>query len=232
MSPDRKIRVVAADDQAIVRQGLLAVLSHADHIEVIGEAASGDAALAMVLDRVPEVLVTDVEMPGLDGIELAARLRSLGSPTRIVVFTQHDEPAFVRAALEAGVGGYLLKNALGPALIAAIEAVAAGRAYIGLPPDHPAIAVALGAPAPALSRREQDVLELLALGYSQRDIGARLHISAKTVSTYRARLFEKLSIRDRSDLVLHALAEGVLTPARARRERRRRDARGGTDESS
>jgi two-component system, NarL family, response regulator NreC len=218
MTPDI-IRVVLADDHTVVRAGLRAVLSAARDIQIIGEASTGTEAVDMVERFRPEVVVMDLSMPELDGTAATREIVARELPTRVLVLTMHAEEDYLVPLMEAGAAGYLVKSFADRELIDAVRAVARGDVYVR-PAAARVLARNLSRKDPAqedrdrferLTQREQDVLRLVAQGYSAPEIGARLFISPKTVDTYKQRVQEKLGIGHRSDYVQFALRLGLLT---------------------
>jgi DNA-binding NarL/FixJ family response regulator len=212
------IRVVLADDHAVVRAGLKAVLSGARDIEVIGEAKNGREAVALTERFKPDVIVMDLSMPDLDGTGATREIVAKELPTRVLILTMHTEEEYLVPLMEAGAAGYLVKSAADRDLVDAIRAVAHGDVYV-----HPSAGRVLAKnltkkdPAKAereqfdkLTQRERDVLRLVAQGYSAPEIGERLFISPKTVDTYKQRIQEKLGLAHRSDYVQLALRLGLL----------------------
>ena len=214
------IRIVLADDHLVVRAGLKALLGASKDIEVVGEAANGRDALALVKRLAPDVAVLDLDMPQLDGAAVTKALVAMQSPTRVLILTMHDEDEYLVALLEAGAAGFLVKNAADRELADAVRAVAAGDTYV-----QPSAARALARQLTrrsqrsderqqyeSLSERERNVLGLVAGGYSASEIGERLFISPKTVETYKQRISEKLGLAHRSDYVQLCLRLGLLQP--------------------
>ncbi|MBN9523211.1 response regulator transcription factor [bacterium] len=209
-------RVLLADDHAVVREGLKALIGGHPGFEVVGEAADGPAAVALAAELDPDVVVVDVSMPGLNGAEVTARLRQAKPDRKVIALTVHEERGYLRALLEAGAAGYVLKRAAADELVQAIRAVAAGGTYI-----DPALAATVvdpyvgrvGAAAAELSDREAEVVKMIAQGYSNKEIAAKLALSVKTVETYKARSLEKLGVRTRVGLVRYAAERGWLAPA-------------------
>lgn len=211
------IRVLMVDDHPVVLAGLKALVGADPDFVIVGEARDGRTALRMAMQLVPDVVVLDISLPEMNGIELAAALRTERPECRVLVLTVHEERAYLRQVIELGVGGYLLKRSAADELPRAIHAVAAGGMYL-----DPAIAgkvvgrLAPGAAQPHagqvadLSERETDVLRLIAGGHSNKAISARLNISVKTVETYKARAMEKLGFRSRVDVVRYAAEQGWL----------------------
>lgn len=222
MSTDN-IRVILVDDHAIVRTGLKAVLARAADIEVIGEASDGEEALALVERLEPDVLVMDVSMPKMDGIETTRELTRRGARPRVLVLTMHVEEEYLVPLLEAGAAGYLVKSIADRDLVDAVRAVARGDMYVR-PTAARVLAKELTRKDPEaedrrrfekLTARERDVLRLTAQGFSAPEIGERLFISPKTVDTYKQRIGEKVGLTHRADYVRFALRLGLLGDDRA-----------------
>lgn len=212
------VRVLLADDHAVVRAGLKAVLGTAKDIEVIGEAKNGREAVTMAERFKPDVVVMDLSMPELDGTAATKEIIEKGLSTRVLVLTMHAEDDYLVPLMEAGAAGYLVKSTADRELVDAVRAVARGDVYV-----RPAAARVLAKnltkkdPAQAererfekLTQRERDVLRLVAQGYSAPEIGERLFISPKTVDTYKQRIQEKLGLAHRPDYVQFALKLGLL----------------------
>ena len=205
------IRVLLVDDEELVRSGLRLILSTEPDLEVVAEAADGEQALALVELHQPDVVMLDIRMPGLDGIEVARRLAASGSPARVVVLTTFDNDDYVYGALRAGASGFLLKDAPATHLVSAIRAAAAGDAVLA-PSVTRRVVDELGrrqAPVAiqrldVLTDRERDVLTLMAEGCSNAEIGDRLFITEGTVKTHVARILVKLGVRDRLQAVVLA----------------------------
>ena len=205
------IRVLLVDDEDLVRSGLRLILSTEPDLEVVGEAADGEQALALAELHRPDVVMLDIRMPGLDGIEVARRLAASGSPARVVVLTTFDNDDYVYGALRAGASGFLLKDAPATQLVTAIRAAAAGDAVLA-PSVTRRVVDELGrrqAPVAiqrldVLTDRERDVLTLMAEGCSNAEIGDRLFITEGTVKTHVARILVKLGVRDRLQAVVLA----------------------------
>lgn len=216
---DDVIRVVLADDHAVVRAGLRAVLGGAKDIEVIGEATNGREAVAMAERLKPDVLVMDLSMPELDGTGATKEIVRKELPTRVLVLTMHTEEDYLVPLIEAGAAGYLVKSAADRELVDAVRAVAHGDMYVRAAAAR-VLANRLTRKDPAavererfdkLTQRERDVLRLVARGYSAPEIGEQLFISPKTVDTYKQRIQEKLGFAHRSEYVQFALRLGLLT---------------------
>jgi DNA-binding NarL/FixJ family response regulator len=219
------IRLVLADDHTVFRAGLKLLLQAYEDIEVVGEAADTGELLEVVERLKPDVLVLDLTMPGGSSIPWIERLRRLAPATRIVILTMHDDPALVRAALAGGASGFVVKNAADTELVAAIRAVAKGSLFVDLdlPPDQLRILLGAGTesrsgdrkgPLDRLSKREAEVLLLLAQGHTNQQIAADLDLSVKTIETYRARIGDKLGLRSRADLIRFAVELGLIGPGK------------------
>ena len=215
------IRVVLADDHAVVRAGLRAVIGGARDMQVVGEASNGVDAVAMTRRLDPDVLVMDLSMPEMDGAEATKALVAAGTKTRILILTMHSPDEALVPLLESGASGFLQKSAADRELVDAVRAVAHGDPYVqpsaarvlarGLrrKADHPDERARFE----KLTQRERDVLRLVALGYTAPEIGERLFISPKTVDTYKQRIQEKVALTHRSEYVQFALTLGLLSQA-------------------
>jgi DNA-binding NarL/FixJ family response regulator len=201
-----------------VRTGLKAVLSSAKDIEVIGEAKTGTEAVALVERFKPDIVVMDLSMPELDGVGATKQIVEKGLPTKVLVLTMHAEEDYLVPLMEAGAAGYLVKSAADRDLVDAVRAIAHGDVYVR-PAAARILAKNLTKKDPEkvnrerfekLTQREQDVLRLVAQGFSAPEIGERLYISPKTVDTYKQRIHEKLGLAHRSDYVQFALKLGLL----------------------
>jgi two-component system response regulator NreC len=204
------IRIVIADDHSIVRRGLKTLLDAEPGFEVVAEGGDVESAQRYVRGHHPDVLVIDLNMPGVSTLESLPSLRREFPDTQIVVLTMQDEPAYARQALSSGVRGYVLKEAADAELVAAVRAAARGENYL-----NPRLGAQLAsAPPPGppggLSEREAEVLSMLALGYTNSQIGERLYISVRTVETHRAHIQQKLGLHDRPALVQFALEHGLV----------------------
>lgn len=216
-----KIRLLVADDHPVVRAGLRTLLGAQPDMEVVGEASDGEKAVELALALRPDVVVMDIAMGGTNGIEATKEIRSRLPQTRVLVLTMHENEEYLRRMLEAGATGYVLKQAVDTELAVAIRAVHRGEVFL----YSSLTRVLLGDLSPGeessddrppqdgydrLSPREKEVLRLVALGYTNRQIADELYLSIKTVETYRARLMEKLRLKSRSALVRYALRRGLL----------------------
>jgi two-component system, NarL family, response regulator NreC len=219
----RSLRLLLADDHGVMRAGLRALLDRQPGFEVAGEAESADEAVALAVSLRPSVAILDVRMPG-GGLEATERIKRETPEVAVLLLSQYDDPAYLRAALIAGASGYALKRSSGAELVEAIRAVARGEMYL-----HPSLARVLvqdalasrhgGAPAgvahEALSERESQVVRLVALGHTSQHIAEQLFLSVRTVETYKSRAMEKLGLHGRAALVQYALENGLLEPGEA-----------------
>lgn len=210
------IRVLLADDHAILRAGLRALLDAEPDMTVVGEAANGEEAVQQTRGLGPDVVVMDISMPVMDGLEATRRITADLATTRVLVLTMHAEQQYLLKVLEAGGSGYVLKRSADTELMEAIRTVHRGEAFL-----YPsATRLLLEAyqkgdrshppAAGKLSEREAEVLRLTAEGYSNSEIGGQLYLSPKTVDTYRQRIMEKLGLHHRAELVRYALDTGLL----------------------
>ena len=209
----RKIRLLLADDHAILRAGLRMLLDAQSDMVVVGEAADGEEALRQARATRPDVAVVDLTMPGLSGVETLQRLRRELPLTRLLVLTMHDDPGYARLAFAAGAAGHVVKDRESAELLAAIRAVHRGRTFVQVDTGELPAEVDPEPPSPlaALSAREREVLGLLARGHTNREVAGILALSVKTVETHRARLSDKLGLSGRADIVRVAIAYGVFT---------------------
>lgn len=213
-SPLRQtIRVVVADDHPIVRRGITSELSRAADIAVVGEAVDGDEALQLVQDLRPDVLVLDINMPGLQVVEVLHRIGRQPAPPRILILTAHNDMEYVREMLKAGAKGYLLKEEDPATIVAAVCAIARGGTWLstevatsvlGLVVDEP-----FEAGAPRLSTRETEVLRLLSMGKHNQQIGAALGIHERTVRYHLHNIYDKLGVQWRGEAIAWAVRRGI-----------------------
>ena len=207
------IRVVLVDDHPIVLAGLTALIRSAPEMELVGEATSGMAAIALIRRTKPDVAVVDISIPEMTGLEVARQIVIEQPAIKVLVLTLHDESIYVQQALEAGVHGYLVKRSAADELIRAIRAIAAEGVYL----DSAIAGKALNRTAACavsahgtLSDRETEVIKLVALGFSNKQIAGRLALSIKTAETYKSRAAEKLGVRTRADIVRYGILRGWL----------------------
>ena len=210
------IRVLLADDHAILRDGLAALLRGSGDIVVVGEASSGEEAIDACDTLHPDLVVMDVAMPGLGGLEATLAIRKKHPDTRVLVLTQHESPEYVRRFLKAGASGYVLKRSAGADLARAIRAAMAGGLVLDPSIARSAVEEASGQPPASdlsyesLTNREKQVLKLVAEGRSNKEVADLLDISVKTAMTHRENLMQKLSLHNRTDLVRFAIRAGVV----------------------
>lgn len=208
--------IVLADDHRVVRQGIRAILETEADFHVVGEASDGPSALDLVLQTAPDVLVTDIGMPGLGGLDVALAVSRRAPGTRVVVLTMHADESYVALALRNGVHGYVLKDSGYSELIKAVRHAAAGRRYLGPPFSEQSVETYLRREQAAavdiyetLTSREREVLALDAQGQTAAQIGERLSISPRTVEAHRAHVTRKLGLRTKADLVRYAVTRGL-----------------------
>ncbi len=209
------IRVLLVDDHAVCRSGIRALLESEPGVEVLGEASNGKDGVELALQLRPDIVIMDLSMPEMNGLEATRRITALGIDVRILILTVHGEQEYLMPVIDAGASGYVTKIAAHRDLITALEIVARGEAY--LPPKATKLLLEEYQNADPdalslreLSPREQEVLSLTAEGFSSREIGEKLFLSPKTVETHRARLMAKLGLGHRSELVRFALKVGLL----------------------
>ncbi|HEV2070985.1 MAG TPA: response regulator transcription factor [Acidimicrobiales bacterium] len=217
------ITVVIADDQAMVRAGFRSLLADEADISVVGEAVDGESAISVVHEHVPDVVLMDIRMPGLDGIAATRRLLVAGATSRILVLTTFDLDEYVFNALRAGASGFLLKDSTAEELVSAIRTVAAGDALLDRAVTRRVIDTFTSmrpsnrTPAPELSRltnREVEVLRLLARGLSNSEIARDLFVSDATAKTHVSNVLSKLGLRDRVQGVVYAYENGLVQPGK------------------
>ncbi len=212
------IRVFLLDDHALVRTGYRLILERQVDIEVVGEAGSGDDALPMIRKLRPDVVLSDLHMPGMSGLELTERVVRSGLPCRVVIVSVQEDGPMPKRLLEAGASGYLGKGCEADELLRAIRAAARGKRYLaGDLAQKLALSAMSGAESPfeALTPRELEVAMMLCQGLRMADIGRQLSLSAKTVATHKYRLFDKLNIEDNVSLARLATQHGISDPAQA-----------------
>lgn len=208
------MRILIADDHGLVRAGLRALLNREANLQVVGEAADGYEALQMACELRPDIVLLDISMPGLDGIEVTRRLKADHPQMRVVILTVHEDDGLLQESIKAGAAGYIVKRAIESELLDALRAVCLGHMYV-----HPIVVSALvGRPAAQasvqhvepLTPREQEVLEKVARGYTNRQIAEEWTLSVRTIESHRANLMAKLNLRSRVQLVRYAEEHGYL----------------------
>jgi DNA-binding NarL/FixJ family response regulator len=212
-----RIRVLIADDHAIVRDGVRALLAQAEDIEVVGEASDGAAAIEACRRLRPDLVLMDIAMPGLGGLEAALQIRKELPDVRVLVLTQYDDREYVRRFLKLGASGYVLKKAAGAELVAAVRAASRGGLVLdpaiardAIGEGQEPVAASATDSYDALTDREKQVLKLVAEGKSNKEVAELLDISVKTAMSHRERIMEKLSLHSRTDLIRFALRKGVI----------------------
>ena len=210
------VRILIADDHAVVAEGLQHVVAADPAFEVVGRAGDGREAVSRAIELEPDIVVMDMAMPEMNGIEATRAIHDRIPRTRVIMLSMYSNPEYVYRALQAGASGFIVKRSAARELVDAIRAVHAGRHYFSAQIAESVIGRYVGTPAPAdplclLSAREREVLQLLAESKSVAAIAGILHVSPKTVETYRARLYEKLDIHDLPGLVRFAIQHGVTS---------------------
>ncbi len=213
-----KTRILIVDDHALVREGITAFLRIYNEIEVVGEASNGLEAIEKAEKLRPDVILMDISMPELGGIEATVKIKKVQPDIKVLILSQYDDSEYVSRLLKAGVSGYILKQAVGTDLIAAIRAVAKGESYL-----YSAIAtkvisgylgkageIAVEDPYEKLTDREKQVLKLIAEGHSHKEVAGLLAISAKTVIAHQTNISEKLDLHSRSQLIKFAITKGII----------------------
>lgn len=211
--------IVLADDHQVVREGLRALLEAEPDFSVVGEAAEGLEAASLVERLKPHVLVVDLMMPGLSGLEVTRQVRQRSPQTHVVILSMYSTESYVLEALRNGAAGYVIKSSSAADLVSAVREVVAGRRYLSPPLSERAInayvkkaeATTLD-PYETLTTREREILHLVAEGYTSAEIGDRLSISPRTVETHRANLMRKLGLETQTDLIRYALHRGIIPP--------------------
>lgn len=208
-------RVLLADDHKILRQGLRTLLEQEEDIDVVGEAGNGRASVKLAGELAPDVVIMDVAMPDLNGIDATRRITEADPGARVLALSMHSDGRYVKGMLQAGARGYILKDCASEELTRAIRTVMAGQVYVSpgvtgaIVNDYVRqLSAASGEPA-ALSHREREVLQLFAEGASTATIAAQLHLSVKTIETHRKRIMDKLDLRSIAELTKYAIREGI-----------------------
>lgn len=213
MEMGEKIRILIAEDHAVVRAGFRALLESQPDMVVVGEAANGWEAFEKARALVPDLVLMDISMPGMNGIEATERIKEALPQVKVLVLTIHADEFYLRHLLKAGASGYLVKQSPASELCHAIRTIHAGGVYVDPSLAHVLVDTFIrngGTAGEELSAREREVLRLVALGYGNKEIACHLHLSVKTVEAYKARIMEKLGLRSRAELVRYALMKGLL----------------------
>lgn len=211
-----KIRVLIVDDHAVLRDGIHALLSLHDDIEIVGEAAEGKEAIEKVRELTPNVVIMDIAMPGMDGLEATRRIHKKNRDIKVLVLSQYDNREYILSCIKAGTSGYIPKRALGSELVSAVRAVHRGDSFL-----YPSAASALieeylqmpggEDPYEKLTAREREILKLIADGHTSRAIADMLFLSLKTVLGHRSKIMEKLDLHNRTELIKYAMRKGLVT---------------------
>jgi DNA-binding NarL/FixJ family response regulator len=211
------IRVILADDHAVVRKGIREFLETDDALTVMAEASNGDEALKLIRELLPDVAVLDIQMPGQSGIDVTRAVRAARLPVGVLLLTAFDDEPYIRAALQAGANGYVLKTAEAQDIIEAVQAVQEGKSAIDPAITRKLLAQmsrpeAVEAPLEPLTERELEVLRLTAKGYTNKAIGAQISISDRTVQGHLAKIYDKLHAASRTEAVMRAVTLGLIPP--------------------
>ncbi len=210
-----KIRILMVDDHAVLRDGIRALLGIYDDIEVVGEASEGKEAIEKVRELAPNVVVMDIAMSGMEGIEATRRIKKKNPEVKVLILTQHDNREYILSAIKAGAAGYVPKRALGSELVSAIRAICKGDSFL-----YPSAAAALiedylhqveEEPYDRLTAREREILKLIADGHTSREIAEMLFLSLKTVLGHRTKIMGKLDIHNRTELIKYAMRKGLTS---------------------
>ena len=210
-----KIRVLLVDDHAIMRDGISALINLQDDIEIVGEASEGKEAIEKTRELVPDVVVMDISMPEMEGLEATRRIKKKSPSVKVLVLTQHTNREYILSTIKSGSDGYLPKRALGSELVVAIRAIHQGHSFL-----YPTAAGILledyrrqveKEPYDRLTEREREVFRLIADGHTSREISGMLFISLKTIHNHRAKIMEKLNIHNKSELIKYAIRKGLIT---------------------
>ena len=215
-----KIRVLLADDHAVLRAGLRTLFNAEPDIEVIGEAADGEETVRKSRETAPDVVLMDITMPGLSGLEATQEIRRLNPETKVLVLTMHEDESYLYRMIRAGASGYVPKKVADTELLEAIRATYRGEHFIHSSMTSGVVTEmrekGMGTSVESknedgLSQREREVLQLLAMGHTSQEIADKLFVSIKTVETYKARVKEKLGLKGRAELVRYAVAKGLMS---------------------
>lgn len=210
-----KIKILMVDDHAVLRDGIRALLGIHDDMEIVGEASEGREAVVKAQELSPDIVVMDIAMPGMEGLEATRRITKKYPKVKVLILTQYNNREYILSAIKAGAAGYVPKRALGSELVSAIRAVHKGESFL-----YPSAATALiqdylhqveEEPYDTLTGREREILKLIAEGHTSRDIANMLFISLKTVLGHRTKIMKKLDLHNRTELIKYAMRKGLVT---------------------
>lgn len=217
MGSDKKIRILVVDDHEIVRAGIIALFKTEKDFVVVGEASNGADAVAKTKELTPDIVLMDLTMPEMDGTEATRAIKRLDLSTHILILTQHEHEEYLRRVLAAGAAGYIVKNSLASELLTAIRMVSRGEKYFDATTSrlmtnaYTKIATGRSDSRPVLTKREREILQFIAEGYTNQQTADKLHISVRTVEFHRANLLQKLGLRDTASLVKYAIQENIIS---------------------
>lgn len=210
----KKIRIVIADDHGTMREGLRLLMNSQPDLEVVGEAADGREAIRLASQLTPDVLLMDISMPGMNGLEATRKVKEQCPNIRVLTLTRHTDDGFLKQLLAAGASGYALKLSSSDELMRAIRTVSSGGTYIDPAIAEKLVSVSTSKPGPTpradLTEREEEVLRMIAWGYSNKEIASRLNLSVKTIEAHKANAMQKLNMSGRIDIVRYAVLRGWL----------------------
>lgn len=207
-------RVVLADDHDLVRSGLKLLLEMVRGVKIVAEARNGEELLAAVRHYAPDLVLTDISMPGMDGLTALAALRAMAHPPRVLVVSMHDSPDFIRRALQLGAAGYVMKDSSPVEFEHALRSVMAGHAYLSAQVSQRLVQASERSPEELLTGRQREILVLLARGRASKEVAFALGLSPKTVDVHRARIMERLGINDLPGLTLYCVRHGLIDATR------------------